>query len=234
MCALCFRASAGGMVMKKTYVAIASTVALFLALMAATQVRASTIYNNIGSSTMDEDPVSSLGPLADSFSTGSSGFSLEQVAVDLLATTPADGGSLSVLLLSDSSTSPGPVLDAIGALDDASLSTSLADYTLTLATPYTLAPDTRYWIELSSSTSSAEWAWSVDSTAQGVAGEYVASSFGVFSNIFGPYQMELSGTVIPTSAPEPSTLLLIGVGLLGLAWLYRREKLVARRQPVSL
>jgi|SRR5271166_4116196 len=179
------------------------------------------IYNNLNSATAGQDPVTTFGPLADSFSTGVGGFSLNQVTV-LLNGDNTSLGSIAVYLLSDKSTSPGVVLATFGTLSDSSLTSSLADYTFKLATPYGLGASTRYWVEIVGSNSSANWAWSPDQNALGVAGEFFANQNGVFQNVDGPYQMELSGSPIP----EPSTPMVLASGLLALVGLMRRKLLL--------
>lgn len=189
------------------------TVGLFFTFVSV--AHASTIFNNLNSTTSGSDSVSSSGPLADSFSTGSSSFSLGQVTVKVQATTPGDGESVVVSLLSDNASSPGSTLDTIGTINDSSLSTSLSDFALTLSTPYTLAANTTYWIELSTSNgSSAYWAWSLDQTALGVSGEQYSDKDGIYPDSGGPYQMELLSAAV--AAPETGTLLLLGIGLLAL------------------
>lgn len=179
--------------------------------------KAEVIYNNLSSPTNVTDAVGpAWGPLADSFSTPTSAFELTDVRV-LLAGSPS-AGSITVSLLSDTSTSPGAVLETIGSLSDNSLSSTLTAFDFPLA-PYALHSSTRYWIELSANPilgSTAFWSYSLDQNALGVAGEHLANYEGgshwlVFPNTSGPYQMELGNAV-----PEPSTSMLLAAGLLGI------------------
>ena len=90
----------------------------------------------------------------------------------------------------------------IGNLSDTSLSGTPKIVDFTLSSPYVLAPNLRYWIVLNTTDrSSANWAYSLDQTAIGVAGELFGHGTSVFSNVGGPFQMRLSDTAVP----EPST-----------------------------
>ena len=113
---------------------------------------------------------------------------------------------------------------AFGTLNDSSLTPSLADYRFNLASPYTLAGNTRYWVEFVGSGSSAIWSYSEDQTALGVAGEYCCNHTGLHPNVYWPYQMELSGSSV-SSVPEPGSLMLLGSGLLGIVGTLRKKLL---------
>ena len=130
-------------------------------------------FDNLNATSVDADSIATFGPIAASFSTDGFGTTLLQVSLKLSGT--ADAGSVDVQLLSDSSTSPGSLLSTIGTLNDSLLSSTLLNYTLTLATPFNLAANTRYWIKLISNGSSANWAWSQDISGPGVAGEYISN-----------------------------------------------------------
>jgi PEP-CTERM motif len=195
--------------------------------------RADDLYNNLGAAGNGADSTGSVwGPLADSFSTGSSAFEFDSLTV-LLEGTPSSG-TTTAYLLSDSSTSPGTPLKTIGSFSESSLTFAAAPYSLT--TNYVLSPDTRYWIELTSDDNSANWQWSFDTSGTGVAGEDLANfqggdSWTVFPNDNGPYQMEVAGTAVA----EPGTvyLSLVGLGLFGLFSAIRKKRLNANTPDVQ-
>lgn len=181
---------------------------------------AAVLYDNIGATPRGPDPIASFGPLADSFSTGASGFSLTDVKVLLQGS--GGTGSTTVSLLGDNATSPGTVLTTIGTIADASLSTSTPTVVdLPLAATYGLAAMTRYWIELSSGDSDSGWYWSLDQSPPGVSGEFYFNDRGVNPNLQGPYQMCVAdsggGCSTPiVSVPEPANFGILGLALVGL------------------
>jgi hypothetical protein len=176
---------------------------------------ATVLYNNIGgvaSGGQAHASTSDNGPLGGSFSTGPSSFTLASVDLLVLADNPSDGGSFTVSLLKDSSKTPGSTI-ATDTFADSVLSTSLS----TLSAPFssiTLAADTRYWIELSTSTGSLEWSYSAANNGVGVAHEYNYYAHSVSpNNSFTPYQMSIgSGSAVP----EASTWALMLAGFAGL------------------
>jgi hypothetical protein len=105
-------------------------------------------------------------------------------------------------------------------VQDSSLTNSLGTYFFDLSQSQLLAPNTRYWIGLSSTDNSvANWSWTVDTSGIGVSGEYFANVNGVFTNNNGAYQMQISGDVVP----EPATLVTLGTGMVGVLASFRRK-----------
>lgn len=77
-----------------------------------------------------------------------------------------------------------------------------------------LAADTRYWIELSTSTSSLQWSFAAVNDGIGVANEYNLYAGSVSANeAFTPFQMSIGSAV-----PEPSTWALMLAGFAGLGF----------------
>jgi hypothetical protein len=195
--------------------------------------RADNLFNNLGGAPNGADPTGNeWGPLADSFSTGSSAFDLNSLTVALSGTPSA--GTTPAYLLSDSSTTPGSVLEEIGSIGEASLSTAPGFYTL--STSYVLSPGTMYWIELTSDDNSANWDWSFDTSGRGVAGEFLANFQGgstwlVFPDDNGPYQMEVAGT---NEVPEPSSIVLLFAGLTAILCVAFRRRSAAPKSVPSV
>jgi len=170
------------------------------------------------------DPVAgNTVPLADSFFTGATGYTLTDVTLSLVLQGSATG-SIAVELLSDSSTSPGSILATIGTINDSAVGFDPANYDFAVSPTIALAAMTRYWIEVvdggGPSASSIAWTWANDLSGTGVltsgGGEYNvnAASQAVEQNSLSnlPYQMGVFGT--PSSViPEPSSVVLLGLGL---------------------
>ena len=148
---------------------------------------AEVLFDNLGYPSVGADGDLAHGPLYASFSTVGSN-TLTDVSLLIGADNPNDGGTFTIDLYSDSSTSPGSLLTALGTFDDSQLSSSLAVFSDSVS--YSLSADTRYWIGISSSDGSVYWSYEVDDLGIGVAGEFYDNQGGVAPNSTGAYQME--------------------------------------------
>ncbi len=194
--------------------ASATTLMAALLAMSATDANAaSVIYDNLASSQDGSDPVFGFGPLADSFVTGSNG---SQMLVGIQALLKNDGpdliGDLHVSLHADSGNAPGAELVSLGNLSSANIaSDAFASYSFTPVVAFTLAQNTKYWLEIEAVTPNAvSWSWSNDTTGLGVAGQSnFSATLGTNANSsFGPYQMSVTAAV-----PEPDSWILAAFGL---------------------
>ena len=123
-----------------------------LALSLGSAAHAGVVYDNLSAPFGgDGNLANPVQDSADSFSTGAAG-TLGDVKLLLLATTPGDGGAITVNLLSDSSTSPGSVIEPLGTISDSSLSTSYSTQDVSGFPPVALSAGTRYWIQLVATT----------------------------------------------------------------------------------
>lgn len=242
---------------------VCTTAALFLSALAVAGIPTGLLYDNLNNATQTSLSVSADGPLYNSFSTGSSAVSLDdvqlklQIAVPIGYRAPAEapillqvgywrratevhskastsrlhprdgGGSITVALYADSSTSPGALLTTIGTLPAESLSTTLSNFDFPLGSTYPLSVNHRYWIGISTINGSiAGWAVAQDDTGLDVANEFWYANGAVHPNTDPPFQMQVHGlTPGPSPVPAPSALLLLLAGFAGAALYLRRNKL---------
>jgi hypothetical protein len=212
------------------------------------------LYNNLGNGTQTTISVTASGPLYDSFSTGPFAVSLSNVQLKLqivgpiLYRPPAEvplllpagyfrrvarvrprdgGGSITVGLYADSSTSPGALLASIGTLTGASLSMTPANFNFPLSSVYPLFTNQRYWIGISTMNGSiAGWAVAQNNAGVGVANEFWYASGMVHPNTDPPFQMQVGTAPQSLSAvPAPPALLWALVGFAGAGLYWNRRKL---------
>jgi hypothetical protein len=106
----------------------------------------------------------------------------------------------------------------LGTFSDSVLTNSNNVFDPLYSGAYTLAADTRYWIQLTAtSDSSANWVYDLNGNP---STEYFADASGVYTNANGPFEMAVYGAAVP----EPSSLVMMGLGVAGL--LSRRRKWV--------
>lgn len=210
----------------KMAVAFAAVAMMGASASAANAVTGGTVlYDNLDATTVGAGPYSDnqLGPIAASFSTGSSAVSLGTVSVllqELLTDPPSDYATIA--LLGDDNTSPGAVIATLGTVYDSQL--SFSPTTFSFSGGEQLAANTRYWIEITGTTYSVgAWNSAGDDSGTGVAGEYFSNFNGVAPDAAKAYQMEVTAAPAGVSAaPEPSAWLLMIAGVGGVGLLLRR------------
>ena len=160
--------------MKRSFFATCACTALWTVGMAAGPARAAVLFDTLGADSSGYSiiaPGSQGGPLAASFSTGATAASLTDVKLLLTTTNVTSGESVSVALYDDNATSPGNLLQTIGNIAESSLTNPFTVVDLPLGTPYALAANARYWIELAEPDGGAKWSWTSDQSGTGVSGE---------------------------------------------------------------
>lgn len=179
------------------------------------------VYDSLPQSSSGADTVASpVGPLYDSFSTGADSGPISSVSF-LLSGDNTDGGTISANLYADNSDTVGGLISALGTISDASLTGGFSVVNLPLGSNPSLNTGTRYWIGLSTS-GSALWSYTFDTSGTGVNGEFFQNSNGTFpNNPGGGYQMQ----VALASVPEPSTFVLEMIALAALGVFARRRRL---------
>jgi hypothetical protein len=207
--------------------------ALFTFSAAAPQATAAAIFDTLSLTYAGDTALATFGPLAASFSTGSTAVTLTDVQLSIEATNPSDGDTFLIGLFPDTGTTypyfAGPLVTITGVADS-SLTGAFADYDYALG-PVALAANTRYWIALNTTNaSSVEWS---DTGSQGVGSEseyFLADSNVSANDPFGPFQMQVNAE---EATPEPAS----GSLILSLAVMFglcaavvkarRRQRIVA-------
>jgi hypothetical protein len=181
-------------------------------------VSATTLYDNLSDNTGTPYSISSTAPMGNSFSTGTSAFTLNVITVQLELSGSAVGLS-TFTLWTDSGNAPGSQIVTLGTIDDSSLSGSAANYDFS-GLNISLTANTRYWVE-GNSTGNALWDSSGDANGIGTANEFFLLSGTVYQNSDGPWHMAVNGTN-SSAVPEPTSIALL-IGGLAIFGFYNRK-----------
>ena len=178
------------------------------------------LYNNLLDASGYADSVSSVGPLRNSFSTGTTIENLTDVQLLLTNFGNTATGSFTVSLYSDNATNPGSLLANLATYNDSVLTSGSAVVDTTVS-GVILDPNTRYWIELSTTSNSvAGWLWTATAGNTDTISEYNFNNGGVSSNSSNnPYQMAVTAAPVPV----PPAFALMSLGIAGLAALRRKS-----------
>jgi hypothetical protein len=191
--------------------------------MPTTSIAGTVVYNNLGNFGGIYGFGITNGSQSNSF-TSSSSAALLDVTITLLKNGNSTGGTLTVNLVNDvGNNTPdlvNPVVGVLGTLSEDQLATTLTAYPFSSFAPITLAGGTRYWINVVSSVgtnSNSYWGYAADNTGVGTALEFNSNPVDGTAPNGAPYQMEVR------VVPEPATLALFSVGLVGIGFGKRRK-----------
>jgi hypothetical protein len=192
------------------------------------------LSNNLAEPTANADTISTTHWEAISFTTDNNAYTLDTVTLLMElgggAASAADIGALAVAdipevdLYSDNSGSPGSLIAALAAIGTPSFSLQNIDFA---GGGNALAANSTYWIVLQATSGVVAWGFPTDDNGTGIGFTDVwgetndgGGSWTIHS-VDQPDQAEVTADLV--GAPEPSTLLLTGVGFLALAGVVRRR-----------
>lgn len=233
--------------MSSKFVALAAVALIGVGSVAS--ARADVLFDNTGNAAVGSDAIANYstgaGPIAESFTTSSSAVYLPYTAFtfDLAATSPSDGFSVAVALFTSAGSGPGKTslgaihpdvqLASLGTIADSSLSTTPSLVSVSASQALLLSANTTYWVELSSASGSADWEYdAAASGGLGTTGEYSWNNYGGISRA-GLISAH-GGDMMQVAVPEPSSLLVLGLGLIGLGAIRRRNVSCQRCSPSSV
>lgn len=190
------------------------------------------LSNNLSGTSGGVESATGTNLIAAGFGSGTTGGQLSSVTLSiaqvLSSTAEVD------LYADDGLDEPGTKIAALTL--SGSLSSTLANTTFT-ASNVTLAANTNYWVVLTALTGQINWSWNLSNTGtgtgyQGTWGESADSGADWFTYDAYPTEMNV---VLASAAtvPEPSTLVLWGLGTVGVVVAGRTRTRAAGRSPRS-
>src|SRR6516162_4393846 len=211
-----FGSFSGGIALKKCFSALARALLAVVVAGAAGRAQAETVVTNLANAPFNVD-APPRNAAAQSFTTGGLAEDLQSVTLKLLG----GAGSIDVSVFSNNADLPGTSKLHLGTLTP--VGSGFADYTLNVASSFTLAANTTYWVE-GNFNGSPDWAYTFSTTfsGSGTLGNFTNSNDGgatwggPFPFSDGPYQLQVNAGAAAVPQPASLTLLAIGgVGLLG-------------------
>lgn len=211
---------------------------------ASISAQAATIYDNLtnGSGQVWNLAGDGDGPVYQSFMSGGSASTLTDVYLSLFVGDANSGGSIVITLLSDSGGSPDTILSNLGTFGDDVIGALSSD--LHISTSFALSASTAYWVQVTDAydvdnttypnRTTALWQYAFDDSGTGVAGtsSLAAGNFYTWDSgdpATAPLVMgiidEASNNNVDT--PEPATIGILGLSLLGVGWARRRRAAAA-------